>query len=112
MLYLSGFPSASDNTSGISLYPEIYNQKFKETTANADIQGTFNLLGQQHEANIGYNWSKYSAQSVYSYGSSLGVITTDLQAGLLKNRLGETLPMQTQKKNHEVRLRCDSYSFR
>ncbi|EQA7909863.1 TonB-dependent siderophore receptor [Acinetobacter baumannii] len=78
MLYLNGSPSATDNTSGISLLPEIYNQKFKETTANADIQGTFNLLGQQHEANIGYNWSKYNAQSVYSYGSSLGVITTDL----------------------------------
>ena len=45
MLYLNGSPSATDNTSGISLLPEIYNQKFKETTANADIQGTFNLLG-------------------------------------------------------------------
>jgi outer membrane receptor for ferric coprogen and ferric-rhodotorulic acid len=77
MLYLSGSPSATDNTSGIYLYPEIYNQKFKETTANADIQGTFPLFGQRHEANIGYNWSKYTAQSVYSYGSSLGTYTTD-----------------------------------
>lgn len=77
MLYLSGSPSATDNTSGIYLYPEIYNQKFKETTANADIQGTFPLFGQHHEANIGYNWSKYTAQSVYSYGSSLGTYTTD-----------------------------------
>lgn len=77
MLYLSGSPSAKDNTSGIYLYPEIYNQKFKETTANADIQGTFPLFGQRHEANIGYNWSKYTAQSVYSYGSSLGTYTTD-----------------------------------
>jgi outer membrane receptor for ferric coprogen and ferric-rhodotorulic acid len=33
MLYLNGSPSATDNTSGISLLPEIYNQKFKETTA-------------------------------------------------------------------------------
>ena len=30
MLYLNGSPSATDNTSGISLLPEIYNQNLKK----------------------------------------------------------------------------------
>lgn len=80
MLYLSGNPSSSDNTSGISLFPEIYNQVFREKAASADIQGTFPLFGQRHELSIGYSWLNYTAQSQYQYGSSLNAITTDLES--------------------------------
>lgn len=78
MLYLSGNPSASDNTSGIYLYPEIYNQVYRDRHANLDLQGTFPLLGQRHELDFGYSWTNQTVKSQYAYGSSLGIYTTDL----------------------------------
>lgn len=78
MLYLSGNPSSTDNTSGIYLYPEIYNQKFRDRTFNLNTTGTYSLFGRRHEANIGYSWSQNVTQSNYAYGSSLGEYTTDL----------------------------------
>ncbi len=78
MLYLSGNPSATDNTSGIYLYPEIYNQVYRDKNANLDIQGTFPLLGQRHELDFGYSWANQTVKSQYAYGSSMGIFTTDL----------------------------------
>lgn len=78
MLYLGGAPSATDNTSGITLYPEIYNQKFRERTINLNFNGTYGLFGQRHEANFGYAWSDYNVKSYYALGDSYGVTTTDL----------------------------------
>jgi outer membrane receptor for ferric coprogen and ferric-rhodotorulic acid len=78
MLYFSGNPSATDNTSGIYLYPEIYNQVYRDKNANLDIQGTFPLLGQRHELDFGYSWANQTVKSQYAYGSSMGIFTTDL----------------------------------
>lgn len=77
MLYLSGSPSANDNTSGISLYPEIYNQVIRDKFFNFDLQGTFPLFNQRHELDFGYTWANNTAKNNYAYGSSLGIITTD-----------------------------------
>lgn len=76
MLYLSGAPSATDSTSGIYLYPNIYNQKFAQQTADLNLTGSFPLFGQQHEANLGYTWSKSTTRSTYA-GAFIGY-TTDL----------------------------------
>lgn len=76
MLYLSGAPSATDSTSGIYLYPNIYNQKFAKQTADANISGSFPLFGQQHEVSFGYTWSKSTTRSTYA-GAYIGY-TTDL----------------------------------
>lgn len=78
MLYLSGIPSGTNNTSGIYLYPEIYNQQYKDRTVDLNFNGTYGLWGQRHEASLGYSWSQHQVSSQSAYGSSLGVITTDL----------------------------------
>ncbi|MFT4021220.1 MAG: TonB-dependent siderophore receptor [Acinetobacter sp.] len=78
MLYLYGAPSASNNTSDIYLYPEIYNYKTRERTFNLNFDGTYTLFGQQHEAALGYSWSNQIVRGYYAYGSSLGEYTTDL----------------------------------
>lgn len=75
MLYLLGNPSATDKTSGIYLYPDIYNQKFRNQTFNASFSGTFPLFGQRHEADFGYTWSKSVTNNVAA-GAYIG-LTTD-----------------------------------
>lgn len=80
MLYLWGTPNSIDNTSGIMLYPEIYNQKFKDRTADLNFNGTYPLWGQRHEVSLGYSWSQHEVKNIYSTGSDLGTITTDLES--------------------------------
>ncbi|WP_269914662.1 TonB-dependent siderophore receptor [Acinetobacter sp. HY1485] len=78
MLYLSGVPSSTNNTAGVTLYPEIYNQKFKDRTVDLNLNGSYPLFGKTHQANFGYSWSQHQVNSVYAYGDNLGETTTDL----------------------------------
>lgn len=78
MLYMSGNPSATDNTSGIYLYSSIYNQVFRNKSANIDIQGTFPLLGQRHELDFGYSWANQTTKNISTNGTSVRAYTTDL----------------------------------
>jgi outer membrane receptor for ferric coprogen and ferric-rhodotorulic acid len=99
MLYFSGNPSATDNTSGIYLYPEIYNQVYRDKNANLDIQGTFPLLGQRHELDLGYSWANQTVKSQYAYGSSMGIFTTDLASWSPATNLASSMMQQPQIQN-------------
>ncbi|MBF7682729.1 TonB-dependent siderophore receptor [Acinetobacter sp. B5B] len=78
MLYLLNNPNASDNTSGVYFFPDIYNQKFRKQTLNANVSGTFPLFDQRHEANFGYTWSKSVTNNMAAGALNQLSPTTDL----------------------------------
>lgn len=78
LLYLYGMPDRSDNTSGILLWPSAFNGSYTEEQANINLQGTFPLFGQRHEAIFGYNWASYKTQEDSYSGILSNVYTTDL----------------------------------
>lgn len=80
LLYLIGNPSATDNTSGLFLYPGKYiNDDDVERQADARLSGTFPLLGRDHEAVIGYSWAS-SQVAQLGYSGNLNQSTTTDQA--------------------------------
>lgn len=81
LLYLSGVPSAVDNTSGVYLWPGIFNDaKNVQRNIDANIQGTFPLFGQRHEAIVGYNWSTSTVGELGYNGTYADHLTTDLSS--------------------------------
>ncbi len=77
LLFLSGNPAA-DGTSGIYLWPGIYQDDNTERQASLSFQGSFPLWGQRHEAAFGYSWSENSMQELAYAGSFANHITSDL----------------------------------
>ena len=78
LLYLSGLPDSSDNTSGIYLWPSAFDGKYTQKQVDANVQGTFPLLGQRHEAVLGYSWTSYKTKEQSYPGAYPDHLTTDL----------------------------------
>ncbi|WP_436905146.1 TonB-dependent siderophore receptor [Acinetobacter johnsonii] len=77
LLFLSGNPSA-DGTSGVYLWPGIYEDDNKARQANLNFSGTYPLFGQRHEATVGYSWSENDSNELGYSGSYANHLTTDL----------------------------------
>ncbi|WP_218665225.1 TonB-dependent siderophore receptor [Acinetobacter sp. Colony158] len=78
LLYLSGLPDSSDNTSGVYLWPSAFDGKYTQKQVDANVQGTFPLLGQRHEAVLGYSWTSYKTKEQSYPGAYPDHLTTDL----------------------------------
>lgn len=79
LLFLSGNPGA-DGTSGVYLWPGIYVDDNKARQADIQLKGSYALLGQRHEATLGYTWSQNNANELGYGGSYANHLTTDLDS--------------------------------
>ncbi|MCY6412720.1 TonB-dependent siderophore receptor [Acinetobacter sp. VNH17] len=76
LLYYYGYPNTDG--SGISLTPSGYLENNKLHTADFNLQGKFDLLGREHEAIIGYTFSK-SDQNDHEKSGTLHDSNIDFQ---------------------------------
>jgi len=77
LLYLVGNP-ASDGTSGMTLLPGIYDDNDKERQVSLNINGTYPLWGQRHEASFGYSLADNNMNEIAHGGSYANSTTSDL----------------------------------
>lgn len=101
-LFLSGNPDA-DGTSNIFLWPGQYVDDNKEQLINLNLQGSYPLWGREHEATIGYSWSKnkinglgYGGTYDFPYTTDLSSLTPDEPLWNLSQTNGE---QHTQQQN-------------
>ncbi len=78
LLYLYGLPNSSDNTSDVYLLPSAYPSQYTQKQVDTNLQGTFPLLDQRHEAVLGYSWTSYTTQEQSYPGTYANHLTTDI----------------------------------